>query len=90
MLESGSKWSAPIGGLVAAAALMGGLNSLLQLARYKAQVGAVLVEQDWMLIGLWIGLLIVWSIVLGVVLGVYLARHWFSASPVASSMASSD
>ncbi|MBO6543324.1 MAG: hypothetical protein JJ939_15440 [Alphaproteobacteria bacterium] len=90
MLEQGNRWSVRIGGLLAAAAAMGCLNSVLQLLRFKGQIGERLMEQDWFLISVWLGLLVFWALVLGLIVGVYAARHWFIAQSSVGAMSPSD
>lgn len=90
MFESGGRWVGRIGALVAAAAIMGCLNSILQLWQYTTRVGDVLMGSDWILIGIWTGLLVMWAVGLGIVVGIYIARHWFDAGSAAASVASLD
>ena len=90
MFENGSRWSGRIGALIAAAAIMGCLNSVLQLWRYKARIGDVLMVSDWILIAVWSGLLVMWAIGLGAVVGIFVARRWFGDGASAASVASSD
>lgn len=83
-------WSVIAATLLGLAAIMGSLNSLLQLSRYSAVLSEQFSAGDWTQVTIWLVLLMIWVLVLGVIVGFFVARHWYGAGPVERSMAPSD
>jgi hypothetical protein len=83
-------WSTIVALFLGFAALMGGLNSVLQLGKFSAALTAQFSSSEWTQISLWLVLLVVWTLVLGLVVGFFLARQWYEGGAEEGSMASSD
>ncbi len=82
--------------LMAAGAVLGATNSVLQLGRYGPDIAARFGSSDWTMIIVWSALLIGWTLILGTISGIALGRRWYGNRDNVSdgisgrSMASSD
>jgi len=90
LLREGKRWNGAVVGLFGAIAVMGCLNSVLQLSRYGREVEEYFSSGDQAMIAVWLVLLVVWSLVLGLAVGVGAGRWLYGAGARAGSMAPSD
>jgi len=87
---NGKRWNGLVVGLFGAIAVVGCVNSVLQLSRYGMDIEERFSAGDQTLIAIWLALLVLWSLVLGLSLGVFAGRQLYGASAHNGSMASSD
>lgn len=79
MFEKIGNWNGWVSVLLGAAALMGGFNSIVQLAHICADAPRPIAGNDWSMIVLWLVLLVVWTLLLGLVFGVRIGRRFVEA-----------
>jgi len=90
IFKEGKQWNGLVAVLLGFAAILGCLNSVLQLSRFGLSIGEHLSQGDWLQVSLWLSLLVVWSLVLGVILGTFIAKQWYATGVEEGSMAPSD
>lgn len=90
IFREGKQWNGLVAVLLGFVAILGCLNSVLQLSRFGFFIGEQFSHGDWAQIVFWMALLIVWSLVLGVILGIFIAKQWSATGVEEGSMAPSD
>ncbi len=88
MFGKETPWNGWVFGLLGAGAVLGVVNSILQLGRFCPMVAGHLAPRDQTMMALWLGLLVVWLVFFGVLLGITIGRQWYGAE--SGSMAPSD
>ena len=88
--RNGKRWNGLVVGLLVAIAVMGCLNSVLQLSRYGVEFEARFASGEQTMIAVWLILLVLWVLVLGLAAGVCAGRWLYGTGAPAGSMTSSD
>lgn len=90
IFKNGKQWNGLVAVLLGFAAILGCLNSVLQLSRFAFSIGERFSQGDWVQITFWMALLVIWSLVLGGIFGFFTAKRWYGAGVDEGSMAPSD
>ncbi|MBN4051686.1 hypothetical protein JYT24_00230 [Parvibaculum lavamentivorans] len=90
LFRKGKRWNGLVVGLFGAIAIMGCVNSVLQLSRYGMEIEERFSAGDQTMMAIWLALLVLWSLVLGLALGVFAGRQLYGTSAHSGSVTSSD
>lgn len=90
LFRNGERWNGLVVGLLIAVAVMGCLNSVLQLSQYGLEFEQSFASGEQAMIAVWLILLVLWVLVLGLAAGVCAGRWLYGTGVEPGSMTSSD